>query len=85
MTDPSPVLEQQVRESFARIEPKRVFQGCEVAEDDRGMVVRIYSQSRQRPGVLPPPYRVFRFDPVTGALTPLTGENAAPYMIRTYK
>jgi len=85
MTDPSPVLEQKVRESFSRVEPERTFQGCKIAEDERGMIVRIYSQSRRGPGVLPPPYRIFRFDPSSGILSPLASEEADPYMIKLYK
>jgi hypothetical protein len=85
MTDPSPELERQVEASYSRLEPERVFQGCKVAEDTRGIVVRIYSQSRQRPGVLPPPYRTFRFDADAGTLSALTDEEAAPYRIKNYK
>lgn len=85
MTDASPVLEQQVRESFARFEPGRMFEGCKVAEDEMGMVVRIYSQSPQGPRVFPPPYQIFRFDRGNGILSLLTGDDAAPYMIAMYK
>ena len=85
MTDASPELEQQVRESFARFEQGRMFQGCKVAEDERGTVVRIYSQSTQSPRVLPTPYQIFRFDRSDGTLSLLTGDDAAPYVIKIYK
>lgn len=85
MTEPSPELERQVEASYSRLEPDRLFQGCKVAEDEMGIVVRIYSQSRKRPGVLPPPYQIFRFDPATSILSTLTDEEAAPYRIRNYK
>jgi hypothetical protein len=74
-----------VEESYSRLEPQRVFQGCKIAEDERYIVVRIYSQSRVRPMVMPPPYRIYRFDPATGSLTPLTAGESTPYTIQNYK
>ena len=85
MHEPTPELLHQVKASYSQLEPTRVFQGCKVAEDERGIVVRVYSQSRKSPGVMPPPYRVFRFDSTTGTLVPLTDEEAAPYWIKNYK
>src|SRR5438874_397300 len=80
MTTPSPELEQQVRLSFCRLEPQRVFRSCKVAEDQRGMVVRIYSHGPGFLRVIPTPYQVFRFDSASGILSPLSGEDAAPYI-----
>jgi len=85
MTDPSPELERIVEESYSRLEPKRVFRGCKVAEDESGIVVRIYSQSREHPPMWPTPFRIFRFDSATGALKALPAEEAARYKIENYK
>ena len=85
MNEPTPELRQQVEVSYSQLEPARLFQGCKVAEDERGILVRIYSQSRKPPRVMPPPYRVFRFESTTGTLIPLTDEEAAPYWIKSYK
>ena len=85
MTNPSPEFERRVEASYSRLKPERLFQGCKVAEDERGIIVRVYSQSRHRPAVLPPPYETYRFDAATSTLSRLTDEEAAPYRIRNYK
>ena len=85
MTEPTSDLRRKVEASYSQLEPTRVFQGCKVAQDEKGIVVRVYSQPRKRPGVLPMPYRIFRFDPASGTLSPLTDEEAAPYWIKNYK
>ena len=85
MTDPAPELEQQVRLSFVREYPLRLFRGCKVAEVGRALVVRIYSHDAQSPNLMPTPYEVFRFDPYSGSLRLLSGEEAAPFTIPNYK
>ena len=85
MTEPSPELEQRVRQAFARMHSERVFVDCKIAEDGGDIVVRLYSQRREEPKLMPTPYEVFRFDPIAGTLTPLTGADAAPYLIPQYK
>ena len=85
MTNAPPELGRRIEESYSKLEPRRVFQGCKIAEAEKGIVVRIYSQSREKPVVMPPPYRIFRFDSLTGALTALTAEEATPYTIQNYK
>lgn len=51
----------------------------------RLILVRIYSQARERPSVEPPPCRMLRFDSATAVLSPLTDEEAASYQIKNYK
>ena len=86
MKEPSPELEEQVRLSFSRQFPQRVFTGCKVAEAGSELVVRIYSRdSKGPPFVIPTPYEIFRFDPQTGDLGLLSGKDAAPFLIANYK
>ena len=85
MTEPSPELEERVRLSFARLEPNRVFRGCEVAEQSGAVIVRIYSDQMGLPGGRPTPYQLFRFNSDTGDLSPLSSEDAAPFTIKNYK
>jgi hypothetical protein len=85
MNDPSPELEQQVRDSFARLEPEQVFCGCKIAETPEEVIVRIYSQGKGYTKIMPTPYQVYRFEPSTGNLRALSDEEAAPYVIQNYK
>jgi hypothetical protein len=83
--DPSPELELHLRQSFARIEPERVFRGCKVADRTGAVVVRIYSHAKRFPNLVPTPYQIYRFDVSAGSLTVLSAEEAAPYVVRNYK
>lgn len=85
MTDPSPDLEQRVSLSFAQHHPDRLFRSCKVADVGGACVVRIYSHSARAPNLKPTPYQIFRFDPDSGILSLLSGEEAAPFMIANYK
>ena len=85
MTDPSPELQQRVSLSFAQQHPQRLFRGCKVADVGGALVVRIYSHDARFPILMPTPYQVFRFDPDSGSLSLLSGEEAAPFTISNYK
>jgi hypothetical protein len=85
MTDPSPELQQRVSLSFAQQHPQRLFRGCKVAAVGEALVVRIYSHDAGFPNLIPTPYQIFRFDSDSGSLSPLSGEEAAPYTIPNYK
>ncbi len=85
MTDPSPEFQQRVSLSFGQQHPQRVFRGCKVADVDGVLVVRIYYHDARFPHLMPTPYQVFRFDPDSGTLSLLSGEEAAPFVIANYK
>jgi hypothetical protein len=85
MTDASPELQQRVSSSFAQQHPHRLFRGCKVADVDGALIVRIYSHDARYPNLMPTPYQVFRFDPDSGTLSLLSGDQAAPFTIPNYK
>jgi len=85
MIDPSPELQQRLGSSFARQHPQRLFRGCKVADVGGVLVVRIYSHDARFPNLIPTPYQIFRFDPDSGSLSVLSGEQAAPFTIANYK
>ena len=85
MTEPSPELEQRVSLSFSQQHPQRLFRGCKVADVGGALVVRIYSHDARFPNLMPTPYQVLRFDPDSGSLSLLNGEQAAPFTITNYK
>lgn len=78
-------FEEKLRGAFSKQEPQREFISYKLLQKKPMVIIRVFSQAKDRIPIMPVPYQIYEFKVDLLELRELKGQEANSFRIENYK